>query len=218
MYKQYASLPGMVQARPITLGEYYELIGCTTPEEENSEDQGYLINKGDDTVDYLPKELFETAFVIADTPIDHLRNDLESTTKDRERLTNFLKSEVVKKSEDRLNIPIVHIQHRLTLIQETILLFQLQQAEYGLQSSTLFKDMDYSTALLFLKSGFKVMRKHWAGKNKYLSLVLGEQICINGTMHDEQVDKIWYYGPDGRGAYTPQQCDMIKEDWIVIFD
>ncbi len=53
-------------------------------------------------------------------------------------------------------------------------------------------------------------------KVKHLRLILGHEIRINSITDDKQADQIWYYGPDGHGAYTPQQCDMTKEDWVVL--
>ena len=49
----------LVEARPITLGDYNILRGWTIPPDEDPEREGYLVQYSDDYVSWCPKERFE---------------------------------------------------------------------------------------------------------------------------------------------------------------
>lgn len=59
----------LVNARPMTRGEYNTYKGLTIPEDENPEDEGYLVQYSDDYISWSPKAQFETAYVQTGTDV-----------------------------------------------------------------------------------------------------------------------------------------------------
>jgi hypothetical protein len=62
--KRYAG-SRMIDAKPMTRGEYNALREWELPENENAEDEGYLVlrqRQGDDYLTWVPKEIFEEEY------------------------------------------------------------------------------------------------------------------------------------------------------------
>lgn len=53
----------MIEACPMTRGEYNVFKNYTMPENENSADEGYLVKYSDDYISWSPKKQFEEAYV-----------------------------------------------------------------------------------------------------------------------------------------------------------
>jgi hypothetical protein len=51
----------MVQAEPMTLGEYNKFRGWAIPADENPDREGYKVTYPDGYVSWCPKEIFEKA-------------------------------------------------------------------------------------------------------------------------------------------------------------
>lgn len=54
----------LVEAKPMTRGEYNDYKGWTIPEGENPNDEGYVVKYEDGYVSWSPKETFEKAYHI----------------------------------------------------------------------------------------------------------------------------------------------------------
>ena len=52
----------IIDARPMTRGEYNIFRGWQIPENENPEDEGYLVKYPDGYISWSPKEVFEEAY------------------------------------------------------------------------------------------------------------------------------------------------------------
>lgn len=59
--KQYIGTK-IIMAKPMTRGEYNIYRGWTIPENENPEDEGYLVKYSDDYESWSPKEAFDEAY------------------------------------------------------------------------------------------------------------------------------------------------------------
>ena len=92
--------------------------------------------------------------------------------------------------------------------------------------------MDFGTALLALKQGYKVARKGWNGKGMWLILVPGQKAvqlkegtpyhAALGPVETEILPHIdmWTTNAEGRRAMLPgwlaSQSDMLAEDWETV--
>lgn len=56
----------LIEAEPMTRGEYNEYRGWTTPADENPADEGYLVRYSDSYVSWSPKEVFDKAYLVVD--------------------------------------------------------------------------------------------------------------------------------------------------------
>lgn len=52
----------IIQAEPLTLGEYNKRKGWTIPADEDPNRPGYFVRYGDDYTSWSPKEVFEEAY------------------------------------------------------------------------------------------------------------------------------------------------------------
>lgn len=52
----------IIEAKPMTRGEYNEYRGWTIPEDENPADEGYLVKYSDDYESWSPKKQFDEAY------------------------------------------------------------------------------------------------------------------------------------------------------------
>ena len=58
-----------IDAKPMTRGEYNEYRGWEIPENENPDDEGYLVKYSDDYESWSPKNVFENAYCETGTNI-----------------------------------------------------------------------------------------------------------------------------------------------------
>lgn len=83
--------------------------------------------------------------------------------------------------------------------------------------------MDFSTALLHIKSGHKVARKGWNGKGMFIFLVAGSTFTVNRApllgIYPEGTVVNYHAHVDMRtadGQIVPWLCsqtDMLADDW-----
>ena len=92
--------------------------------------------------------------------------------------------------------------------------------------------MDFGTALLALKRGYKVARMGWNGKGMWLLLVHGQKAVQlkEGTPYHDALGSVeteilphidmWTVNAEGRRAMLPgwlaSQSDMLAEDWEIV--
>ena len=67
----------MIQAKPMTRGEYNQYRGWPIPADENPADEGYLVKYSDSYVSLSPKDVFEKAYLPM-TVNERLRTDKPS--------------------------------------------------------------------------------------------------------------------------------------------
>lgn len=56
----------LIEAEPMTRGEYNEYRGWTIPADENPADEGYLVRYSDGYVSWSPKGIFDKAYLVVD--------------------------------------------------------------------------------------------------------------------------------------------------------
>lgn len=56
----------LIEAEPMTRGEYNEYRGWTIPADENPADEGYLVRYSDSYVSWSPKEVFDKTYLVVD--------------------------------------------------------------------------------------------------------------------------------------------------------
>lgn len=56
----------LIEAEPMTRGDYNKYRGWAIPADENPADEGYLIRYSDSYVSWSPKEVFDKAYLVVD--------------------------------------------------------------------------------------------------------------------------------------------------------
>ena len=83
--------------------------------------------------------------------------------------------------------------------------------------------MTFSDALAVLKSGGRVARKGWNGKNQYVELaccisyVNSEQLIVNVDHKNIGNKALAFVGTSGvQMGWLASQADMLAEDWYIV--
>ena len=86
--------------------------------------------------------------------------------------------------------------------------------------------LDFSSALINLKSGNKVARKGWNGKDMFLFLVRGSTFKVNRPpllgIYEEGTEVQYHAHIDMKTAYgtivpwIASQTDLLAEDWVIV--
>ncbi len=87
-------------------------------------------------------------------------------------------------------------------------------------------DLSFSEALYYLKSGKKVARSGWNGKNMFVFLVPGSTFKVNRPpllgIYEEGTEIKYHAHIDMKTAdgqivpWLASQTDVLAEDWMVI--
>jgi hypothetical protein len=56
----------LLEAKPMTMGDFNTFRGWTIPDDENPEDEGYLVKYPDGYISWSPKQIFEKAYLQVD--------------------------------------------------------------------------------------------------------------------------------------------------------
>lgn len=74
--------------------------------------------------------------------------------------------------------------------------------------------MDFSSALVALKNGFRVARAGWNGKGMWLELVEGDHYKVSNSPSDKLLP--WIGMKTADNGFVPWLCsqtDMLADDW-----
>ena len=93
-----------LDAVPMSRGEYNTLRGWTIPENEDPNDPGYKVVYEDGYISWSPKDTFEKAYRISETPLNRLRIEQEDLEKKLQALTAFAKGKVFNTLEVRMQV------------------------------------------------------------------------------------------------------------------
>ena len=107
-----------VNAAPMTRGEYNTYRGWTVPQDEDPSDQGYIIQRSGNHINWMPADVFEEIYsepIDNDVEMVELKHDLLTTRYTRvvhEKNFNFNAPHLfhVKKSEGHQTLGIVQFQ------------------------------------------------------------------------------------------------------------
>ncbi len=88
------------------------------------------------------------------------------------------------------------------------------------------KVFDFSTALVHLKSGYKVAREGWNGKGMFIFLVPGSTFKVNRPpllgIYPEGTEINYHAHVDMKTAdnkvvpWLASQTDLLAEDWMIV--
>lgn len=88
------------------------------------------------------------------------------------------------------------------------------------------KVLDFSTALVYLKSGYKVAREGWNGKGMFIFLVPGSTFKVNRPpllgIYTEGTEINYHAHVDMKTAdnkvvpWLASQTDLLAEDWMIV--
>lgn len=205
----------IVNAKPMTRKEYNDFRGWVVPENENPNDDGYLveysdsavqpelIGKAEGYVSWSPKDVFNKAYTI--------------------------------KAEGSQCFYAINDEGNIYVGDGGTLEEAKENAERIKRTVVLNDQFEFGTALQLLQSGYCVAREGWNGKGMYLFLVNGKCITevINDTYGDPNrydVSSTWQEkgttlpvlnaiymktADDKLVPWLASQTDLLADDWCL---
>lgn len=193
-----------VQATPMNRQKYNDLRGWQVPDNENPDDDGYLVVNSsvsernvdgfDGYVSWLPKLAFDEQY---------------------------------KPNKDGLFYFAINDDNGVYIGEADTVEQAKENALKIKETHTLVDEFDFGMALHLLKAGQKVARKGWNGKGMYLLLINGEAVrhSINQAYGDSYpdslglpvLDAIYMKTADNKlVAWLASQTDVLADDWTLI--
>ncbi|WLF84830.1 DUF2829 domain-containing protein [Moraxella sp. ZY210820] len=210
--KQYIGTK-LVQAKLMTRKEYNDLRGWKVPENENPDDNGYLI----EDLQSKSQNHFDFKGYISWLP-------------------EFEFNESYKPNTGGLFLFAINDENGVYIGESDTPEKAKENALKIKETHTLADEFDFGMALHLLKAGQKVARKGWNGKGMYLLLVDGK--CVTEVINNCYGDPERYeVGADGyeKGQSMPvlnaiymktadnklvpwlaSQTDVLAEDWVIV--
>lgn len=185
-----------IEAEPMTMGEAYEkglLRG--KPNEEYATHLGYHVKYEDGYESWSPKETFENAYRIAETPLDRMLIEGESLTVRVEKLRNFTESHDFDKQDEVVKAMLLS---QLSIMQEYQHLINLrytkmESGEGGMCS------LSFGVATTLLRKGFAIRRHAWGEGVSVKRAANSIALVLNGEVRFN----VWH----------PTLDDILTNDW-----
>lgn len=105
----------LIDAEPITLGEYNKFKGWTIPENEDPDSQGYKVKYSDDYISYSPKDVFEKSYLKVG-PNPNLKTDISIS---KEMVENFIVDYETFTKKDKITIVIATLVNGFTIVESS---------------------------------------------------------------------------------------------------
>ena len=181
---------------------------------------------------WSPKDVFEKAYKVADTPYDRMVIEYEEESTRYEKGKQFVDS----RNFDKLNY-----------LAKTLLSAQNEtQREYCYLLSDRMAQMsnkqveptnyDFGTAIKFLKAGGAIRRAGWNGKGMFvikqvpanikadiipnmqsLPQIAKDILMTRSDAHIDYTNQMLIINPDGRAdSWVPSSSDVFAEDWELV--
>lgn len=103
-----------VSAKPMTLGEFIKQTGlrpyASNQKLCNYKGEGYIVKYEDGHISWSPKNVFEKAYRIADTPLDHMHIEYDELIEKYNKLVIFLGREDAISIAGQEQIDLMRIQ------------------------------------------------------------------------------------------------------------
>lgn len=198
--------------------------------------QGYHVqysNPDGTTYDsWSPKDVFEKAYKVAETPLDRMSIEYAEETERYEKGNKF----VISTNFNKLNY-----------LAKTLLSAQNEtQREYcylladriaQMSNKQVFpSDYDFGTAIKFLKAGGAIRRAGWNGKGMFvikqvpanikadiipnmqsLPQIAKDILMARNDAHIDYTNQMLIIHPDGRAdSWVPSSSDIFAEDWELV--
>jgi len=230
----------IIMATPMTRLEYNKYRNWEVPEDENPEDEGYLVEYIDGGkanhpnhkgyISWSPKDVFERAYKQYQTWSDRVAFELSELEANHKKLQSALQSD--NKPFDKEAEEALRLQDSVMKLYINILRLRLNAVvTHGVD-----QNMPLAIALLALQSGHAIARKGWNGKRMYVvkqipaeidvdtipkmqSLPQSAKTLLVGTGTSiKYTNQMLLIQENGRAdSWIPSSSDLFAEDWFIVW-
>ena len=222
-----------IEAEPMTLGEACcKGLVKSKIEENESHKSGYHTRTEYDYESWSPKDVFDEAYKLAETPLDRMRIESDELCKRFSGLASFIESEKFKKL-DSVTQGMLKVQYRMMCNYWQILNQRATKMETSFGGSC---SLNFGQAIEYLKAGLAVRREGWNGKGLFvikqvpahiesdiipkiqsLPQSAKDLILKSKGFVDYTSQCLIYNENNGRAdSWVPSISDVFAEDWEIV--
>ena len=229
-------------ASPMTRGLYNSYRGWQSPKDEDPESEGYSVEELDGGkpnderhqgyISWSPKDVFEKAYQLAETPLDRMRIEGTELCKKFSGLSSFIASDKFKEL-DTVMQAMLRVQYQTMCDYWQILNQRTTRMEANNGGSC---SLSFGQAIEYLKAGLAIRRTGWNGKDlfvvKQIPAHITEEIIPKMQSLPQYAkdiimsreNKAIYYtnqmlivNAEGRAdSWVPSSSDVFAEDWEIV--
>lgn len=222
-----------IEAEPMTRGDAWgKHLLREKPSTENFDDEGYHVRYEDGYESWSPKDTFEKAYNIAETPVDRILIEGRELTDRLDKLKNFILSDKFDEL-DGDSKAMIYAQFEIMQGYQHIL--NLRYAKMK-GNNVRCEYLHFGNAISFLCAGFAIRRKGWNGKNlmvfkqvpahiesdvipKMQSLPQSaKDLILKGKGFIDYTNQCLIYNENtGRAdSWVPSISDVFAGDWEIV--
>lgn len=225
-----------VSAEPMLLGEFIKQTGrnpyVNDPAVHDNSEEGYIVECEDGYKSWSPKDVFEKAYKVADTPLDRMLIESEGLAGKIGKFVGFTTSEKFNELDD---VTRALLLAQLEAMKEYLALLNLRYTQMESGYGGIYR-VPFSVAITLLENGFAVRRIGWNGKGlfviKQVPAHIGSDIVprmqslpqsakdliMKGKGFINYTDQCLIYNENtGRAdSWVPSISDIFATDWEIV--
>lgn len=222
-----------VQATPaVRKGGKVYLPGDEIPKSMEPVEEGYKVAYQDGYESWSPKDVFESAYHLAETALDRINIEYSDLLKKSEKLNAFINSEKFSELDDTTKA-MLRSQNEIMTQYMAVLGRRSTKMETGIGG---YCGIGFGAAITLLKNGYVIRRSGWNGKNLIVfkqvpahidgniipnmqSLPLSaKKIIMDGKCAIDYTSQCLIYNCETGKAdsWVPSISDVFAEDWELV--
>ena len=220
-----------IMAKPMAKSEAEKELNRSLADAKGGED-GYLVEYPDGYKSWSPKETFEEAYKVADTPLDRMSIEENELADRMEKLAVSISGDKYKELDNATRAMLAAQYSSMSAYLHVLRLrsTKMESKDGGCSG------ISFGSAIALLKSGFAIRRSGWNGKNlfaikqvpahiesdiipKMQSLPQSaKDLILNGKGFIDYTSQcLIYNGNTGRAdSWVPSISDVFADDWELV--
>jgi hypothetical protein len=227
-----------VEAEPMSKGEAYEkglLKAGVVPSEEESSIMGYHVRYKDGYESWSPKDVFEKAYKVSETPLDRMRIEGEELMDRIARLQLFIHSDKFKELDKTIQT-LMRVQLQFMKNYNEALVERMAIMEDSTAHNKDLCGFPFSVAISLLENGACLRRMGWNGKGIFVCKQVPDHVpgniiprmrslpqaakdrILKGQGFIDYTSQCLIYNENtGRAdSWVPSISDVFADDWEVV--
>ena len=224
-----------IEAEPMTMGDAYAnglLKAGRVPTEAEKALDGYKVRYEGGYESWSPKDVFEKAYKISETPLDRMTIESNELCKKFSGLASFIESDKFKEL-DSVTQGMLKVQYRMMCNYWQILNQRATKMETGFGGSC---SLNFGQAIESLKAGLAIRRAGWNGKGLFVIKQVpahiesdiipkmqslpdkAKELILKGKGFVDYTSQCLIYNENtGRAdSWVPSISDVFAEDWEIV--
>lgn len=222
-----------IEAEPMTRGDAWgKHLLREKPSTENFDDEGYHVRYEDGYESWSPKDVFEKAYRVANTPSDRILIEGRELTDRLTKLKNFILSDKFDEL-DSDSQAMLYAQVGIMQGYQHILNLRYPKIE---GNNVRCESLYFGSAISLLCAGFAIRRKGWNGKGLFVIKQVpahidsdiipkmqslpqsAKDLILKGKGFIDYTSQCLIYNENtGRAdSWVPSISDVFAEDWEIV--